>query len=536
MHDVEGAKHVYGLLKKRDAKLSDELVQKLFEFISFYNLEQVQPDEFTESRHFDREMNNMAFIERGPDREKKPKNLFADELYHSIENKTAATFNTRIRGLTKEERCIEAIAIYDKMIDDKLPIDVETYNTIIDAHGQTQSSNDNRWRKALDVLEQMNEAKIKPDVHTLNIMLDNISIGGLYAVLRERALSTLAEFKNIGVEPSLGTWYLILKIFCREQTPTSHILIDILNEIEGKELKYESKYDLSFFQKAMLTCSSHIKDINTAKRLDKLLNTNDNYNFIGDSTYENLYYRNYLNVLLQGPFDDFLKAFHEFVPNLYSMDIQMFTRILQKIKENQQIQHIPIMFSNALITNLVSFRYARTLELLIAMMAEKQPNITIAAQADLSKQFGEIAWELWTENRFHLDKQEELEDKSNQHIQWIYSAEAIGDIVCLLCRAGEFSKAKEIMELFLTNYKEHTITGAISYSKLVYFVEQCVDANEKELAIQTVEYAVDKAYKGSVNLGKLIIESMKLNERDSRKLKNLLGANILNSPKKNRSD
>lgn len=62
----------------------------------------------------------------------------------------------------------------------------------------------------------MTHAGVKPNVCTLNAILETISRIPIYRMARERALQALADFKTIGVKPSLGSFYLILKIFCKE--------------------------------------------------------------------------------------------------------------------------------------------------------------------------------------------------------------------------------------------------------------------------------------------------------------------------------
>lgn len=57
---------------------------------------------------------------------------------------------------------------------------------------------------------------VKPNVRTLNSILESVSRIPIYRMARERALQVLADFKTIGVTPSLGSYYFLLKIFCRE--------------------------------------------------------------------------------------------------------------------------------------------------------------------------------------------------------------------------------------------------------------------------------------------------------------------------------
>lgn len=62
----------------------------------------------------------------------------------------------------------------------------------------------------------MVHAGIKPNVRTLNSILESISRIPIYRVAREKSLQVLSDFKSIGVKPSLGSYYFLLKIFCRE--------------------------------------------------------------------------------------------------------------------------------------------------------------------------------------------------------------------------------------------------------------------------------------------------------------------------------
>lgn len=62
----------------------------------------------------------------------------------------------------------------------------------------------------------MSHLGVKPDVGTLNAILESISRIPIYRLARERALQVLADFQTIQVKPSLGSYYHLLKIFCRE--------------------------------------------------------------------------------------------------------------------------------------------------------------------------------------------------------------------------------------------------------------------------------------------------------------------------------
>ena len=67
-----------------------------------------------------------------------------------------------------------------------------------------------------ETLKSMVRLGVKPDVRTLNAILESITRIPIYRMAREIALQVLADFKSIGVSPSLGSYYYFLRIFCRE--------------------------------------------------------------------------------------------------------------------------------------------------------------------------------------------------------------------------------------------------------------------------------------------------------------------------------
>jgi pentatricopeptide repeat domain-containing protein 3 len=69
---------------------------------------------------------------------------------------------------------------------------------------------------AQETLMNMAHAGIKPNVRSLNATLQSVSRIPISRVAREKALKLMSDFKSIGVNPSLGTYFFLLKIFCRE--------------------------------------------------------------------------------------------------------------------------------------------------------------------------------------------------------------------------------------------------------------------------------------------------------------------------------
>lgn len=67
-----------------------------------------------------------------------------------------------------------------------------------------------------ETLRNMAHAGIKPNVRTLNSVLETVASMPIDRVARGHALQYLADFKSIDVKPSLASYFWILKIFYRQ--------------------------------------------------------------------------------------------------------------------------------------------------------------------------------------------------------------------------------------------------------------------------------------------------------------------------------
>lgn len=81
--------------------------------------------------------------------------------------------------------------------------------------------------------------------------------------------------------------FIINNLFLGKNKST--ILVDILNQLEGKSLIIEDLADTNFFVAAMENCRYHLQNFDVALRVHSILLTNKNYNLIGDSYKESIY-------------------------------------------------------------------------------------------------------------------------------------------------------------------------------------------------------------------------------------------------------
>lgn len=500
---------VYNLLLK-DGEVSVELKQSLLELICYYNHEDTLPEDLIEERWF-----SQSTVGRDRQRKTWKDSDLAETIFYEIEPKDSRAYCSIIRGMCKYHQVEKAWALYQEAQEKKIEIDIETYNSILQIGSFLKESNEMRWELIQEVLTSMARQTLKPNVATLNAVLATISTIGMYKLSRSYCLSILSEFKELGVVPSLGSWYYILTIFCRERGPVSHVLVDILNQIEGKEFKIQDLKDTFFFASAMEVCRNHLHDKDLAKRLDNILHTGSNYDLIGDSYRESIYYRHYFALLCQTePLEKFMETYNLLVPNVYIPEPGIMEEILKAIDMNGALEFIPQMWSHMVIFDHTGRE--NLLNRILRMMIDNRPNESIATQIGLDEKFSNITWDIWT-------KIEEQQEGRTQKLTWTGSM--LSDILELNCRSNNSERARLVFEKLDKN--QHKILGAPHPLCLVSYSQLCINEKQPSRAIGALQYCVENGFNESNFIARNIAGSLTLDETQMSKIASLVGKDVL---------
>ncbi|XP_017488818.1 PREDICTED: protein PTCD3 homolog, mitochondrial, partial [Rhagoletis zephyria] len=342
---VTDALVVYNLIKQKGVEISNETKQQLLELICFYNNEEPLPEELIEERWFKanadaRERNRKTWKD----------GELAEQLFGELEPKTPQSYAALIRGMAKYFQAERAYALLQEATEKQFELDTQTFNAVISVTNFLKETADQRWELCRELLQQMSQQQLKPNLGTLNAALEVVSTFGNVKFARSSALKLLAEFKQLDVELGLSTYYYLLIIFCRERGPVSHIIVDILNEIKGKEFKIQHPRDTYFFTTAMDVCRNHLQDKSLAKKVDELLHTGNNYDLIGDTYKEAIYYRHYFALLCQTePIDEFMKIYDLLVPHVYIPEPGIMEEILKAIEIHGAVELMPRFWSDMVI-------------------------------------------------------------------------------------------------------------------------------------------------------------------------------------------
>lgn len=500
---------VYNLLMQKGVEINDTLKQSLLELVSFYNNQEPLPEEFIEERWFS---------ENSRRRERHGKTWkdgeLAEKLYAAIEPKTSQSYAALIRGMAKYLQCERAFALLQEANEKQIQLDTNTYNSIIQIISFLKDTADQRWQLCTDLLRQMAEQQLLPNLGTLNATLQCISSFGNFKFARSSALKVLPEFKQLGVVPSLGTYYYLLIIFCRERAPVSHVIVDILNEIAGKHFKIEHPRDTYFFATAMDVCRNHLHDKALAKKVDELLHTGDNYDLIGDSFKESVYYRNYLALLCQTePIEEFMHTYDLLVPNIYIPEPGIMEEILRALEINGAVEHVPRIWSDMVIFD---HTHRESLLLyLLRIMVDNRPTPDEPAQQQLPEQCAKVA----------LDMYNKIEDSAKRVRKVSFTGQMLGDILTLLVRGdSSFDKASEVFSYI--DKQQHRIPGTPAETALLEYVEASIQNKVPSQALAALQYVVENNMETNT-LAQRINEGFTLSEVHLAKLKSLVGDSFL---------
>ncbi|XP_037034613.1 protein PTCD3 homolog, mitochondrial [Bradysia coprophila] len=506
---VSDAILVYNLMVKRNLSISSELRQSFLELICFNNHEDSLSEDLYEERWFSR-----SFTTKERQRKTWKDNDLAESVFNEIEPKSSQAYCAIIRGMCKFIQVERGYALFQDALQRDLQIDVATFNSVINVISFLREGGHNRWQLVLELLQTMVSRKVKPNIGTMNAVLSVIStVHG--TVAREYALQTLAEFKELGIAPTLETWYFVLSIFYRERSPISHVLFDIMKEIEGKEFEIQGMKDMSFFVAAMNVCQNELNDKDLAKRVDNLLHVGHNYDLIGGSLSETVYYRQYFTVLCNNePLDVFMETYNALVPNIYIPEPIIMTKILTQVDINGALELIPRLWSDIVIFELLN--QEKILDLVLKIMVDNKPSNDIPAQANLSSNFADIAWQIF--NRI-----EEQSERQRNPVTW--SGKMISDVLTLACRAEDSVKAQKIFDKI--NKDQDVISGIADPAALELFIKLSVSKKQPSKAIAALQYCVENSFSNNQERGRYIVNAMTLDGNHISKITSLVGTEVL---------
>ncbi|CAH0721551.1 unnamed protein product, partial [Brenthis ino] len=362
---IEDSIKVFELLGGAD-NVNNDLKMSLLQLLCFYNEKEPIAMEWVEERWFagaTKERHSATWKLGG----------LADKLFTAMEPKTPEAYCAVIKGMAKYFQAERAHVLAQEAKENGVPLSTSVYNALIGCVGFLKEGASLRIEALKGLLVEMNEQGLTPDTGTLNICLKSLSVWGSGKALQSFALQLVAEFKQLGIEPSLSAYYYLLCLFCKEQGPRTDILSGILDDLESREaLKATDAMDTNFFITAMGVCSDHLQNINLAERVHALLMKDDNYKLVGDAYKESIYYRHYVTITCRyAPFERTLELLDMLVPNIYVPEPSVMEEIIKTLEVGGAGERLALAWSQLVVFGLA--KRTRLLEQLLAALCSCYP-------------------------------------------------------------------------------------------------------------------------------------------------------------------
>uniref|UniRef100_A0A3B5M0Y6 Small ribosomal subunit protein mS39 n=1 Tax=Xiphophorus couchianus TaxID=32473 RepID=A0A3B5M0Y6_9TELE len=255
-----------------------------------------------------------------------------------------------------------------------------------------------------ELLNQMNEQKVRPNLLTFNSVLKALRRCGFLA--KTFSPQTLNEMKALGITPSLATYEHILAVFYKSGRSRSHL-----------ELGY---------------------------KVHSLVEVGENWRLLGDSYQQGLYYGRFFNLLcMMEHIDVVLKWYSRIVPSVSAPPSGCgMKNLLQALDTDSRLDLLPTIWKD--IKALGHDNKVDLVEELLSLMAREEHSV------EVQESFAACA----------LDIKSVFDGRPS--MEW--STSSLSHISTLLLRANKLQKAWDMLQLFKD--KNRVPSGALLSSFL----------------------------------------------------------------------
>ncbi|XP_061541652.1 small ribosomal subunit protein mS39 [Phycodurus eques] len=412
----------------------------------------------------------------------------AERIFNLLPERDTRCYSALIRGMVKHGAYIKAFSVYTDLLNNRLTADIHIFNALISAAPEVRDKYIDRWNLITEILNQMSQQKIQPNLQTFNCILKALRRCGSLA--RTLALHTLSEMTALRIAPSLATFDHVLAIFYKAASAgqgNTDILQEVMSELAGKNFTCQDPGDVLFFSNAMRICLDY-KDLELGYKVQSLVEVGENWRLLGDSYQQSIYYGRFFNLLcMMEHIDVVLKWYKELIPSLYYPNPQGLRDLLQALDTDSRLDVLPSIWKD--IRSLGHDNKPDLIEELLALMAREKHS------PEVQESFAMCA----------LDIKSAFDgNRSRTSLEW--STPTLSHVTSLLLRANKIQKAWEMLQLF----KEKNRVP--SDELLEDFLSVCRSKGSAQRAVELVELSAAFCLQATPRLAKLTRADFDLSE------------------------
>ena len=481
----------YQTLSENDVDIPEVIILDLLDLLCVYNSQdpkqQMQEDVFYEKEaHFEEQKQ----VQRARTKTWQDVGL-AEQLYKKLSNPPPRAHWSLIRGRAKYHQVDKAYALYMEMIEKKIPVDLGTFNAILDIAPYMPSKK--LWKS---VLGHMVDYDVTPNLFTFNCLLRLLF--SVEAQKEEAGMhlyfEVMNEMKVLKIEPSLSSW-LTLFSFCKSDE-LRHMILD---HLMGQQFSMHEGNDLSFFR-SMMAQSSRFMDIKFAHKLNKLLHTGQNIKMLGDSLNNFLYYSKYFQLMLVSEeFDVVMEHYNKLVPHTITLNVDLILDFFRVIDLNKNYDFLQLLWED---NKYKILKRPALIERLLFLLAKASKGGNIQGIAIVN---------------FICNKYTAGDQKSRK-IR--IGGKCIGHMITVYCKAEKWTDAWKMFDIYFTNSR--SLHGFPSEESLTILAKAAIDDNGFTRLMKILHVMDSVGYPEIKVVANIALDKMELTEHQIHELKLLV--------------
>ncbi|KAM9376195.1 small ribosomal subunit protein mS39 [Pholidichthys leucotaenia] len=490
LRKVKAAVDMYDQLLQSGTAVSKETIHDLLDLICFYCDKDPVQEEAPELADTVRDE-----LKRRKGRFRRASELLkltwkennsAERIFNLLPERDARCYSALIRGMVKHGAYAKAFNMYTDLLNNKLTADVHTFNALISAVTGVRETYNERWALITELLNQMTQQKVRPNLLTFNSVLKVLRYYGYFS--KTQALQTLNEMKAIGIAPSLATFDHICAAFYKSVSSgssNSDILQEVMTELAGRSFTCQDPDDVLFFSSAMKICLNG-KDLELGYTVQSLVEVGENWKLLGDSYQQSIYYGRFFTLLcMMEHIDVVLKWYRWIIPSLYYPSSLGMSDLLQALDTDSRLDLLPTIWKD--IRSLGHDNKPDLVEMLLGLMARDSHS------PEVQESFALCA----------LDVKTVVDEKP----RFVWSALSLSYITTLLLRANRTEEAWKMLQLFKSNNR------VPSEGLLGNFLSVCHSEGSSQKAIELVQLSATLCLSATGKLAKQALADFKLTEK-----------------------
>uniref|UniRef100_A0A671S995 Small ribosomal subunit protein mS39 n=1 Tax=Sinocyclocheilus anshuiensis TaxID=1608454 RepID=A0A671S995_9TELE len=419
----------------------------------------------------------------------------AGRIFALLSEPNTHSYSALIRGMVKYGAYSKAFSTYTDLLNNRLKADVHTFNALIIAAPEVKEKYNEKWELIVDLLKQMAEQKVKPNLLTLNAVLKALRRCGTLG--KSQAFPVISEMKALSIETHNHAFPIML---CSAGAPIqgqTDILQEVMNEVSGKSFTAQDPDDAQFFITAMRICLD-TKDMEQAYRVHELLGVGENWRLLGNDFQQSIYYARFFSLLcMMENIDVMLKWYRDLVPSVYYPSSNVMRDLLQALDTDNRLDLIPQIWKD--IKQLGHANRQNLVEELLTLMAREKHN------QEVQESFAECALD--------IKKIYDTGDRGKVLLSW--TAGSLIDLISVLLAAHRRQDAWEMLKLFKTHNR-------VPSEELLNKFLTCVkEAGEVNQAVELVQISAGFCLPETPKLIQRVQQEFELTEQQRNMLSDL---------------